>query len=1122
MSRLISRSHRTVRSFYAFVIALSIAGLFVSLPGLFASTPSSGTLGVGGRLEWDGFAAAAASPQGETTCLEGTNCDTFTVTIAPGDYTGKRVRFRVTWGNELNDYDVYAHSGSNSGPVVQRAADGAPETVEENTFDLNTVVTAGVNDRYTIRTVYWAIATPDPYHGVLTIEDIPINPDRTAMYLKDDRSGIRFSKNRTVWAPAAGRDGEPSIRVDYQGTAYVGAIRGLTGGNDLWRFDLKTDPMLRTATARFDPDGNAVNPAWKGQPDAIAPKNQEDLGGDGGGDMDIAVGHKPSALNPTGPPVVATTSLLAANVSAQRSTDRGETFTNNPVGNATVPVDDRQWNEFYGGDVVYLGYRELVGLQATAKFYINRSEDGGLTYGPAVLAGLGGNLVGNIDVDQKNGTVYFCYQGPGTAGNKQVKISVGKPVSSAVAPATYSEHIAVTAQNSIGHIFPACKSANDGKTVYVVYSDGGNAIYLVHSEDQGTTWSKPVRVSDLPAPSASVMPWIETGDHPGSLAVVWYGAEAADSEDGKGLNNNAANWKVYFASTLDANKPNPTFYQTVASDHFIHGSNISTSGLVVGGQSPNRNLIDFFQVAIDPQGMAVIAYTDDSNDFSGHTYVTRQTAGRSLHTGAPVEISGDDSDPPPDPAAPEVQDFRHDARTATTPPTVPDTDSPPDVISIDYGCELNAGKTLITATMRTSGLNSVPRDSFWRMNFASHPTKPGLSDRADQWFLRAGTDLNGVQSFSYGTAARNTDGSITYTARGAADAGAFDTSNRSVTVKVDIDKLNALQTRGPIGEGTAFIGLRGSSTMFVSAIVNAGGVTSAGPAMTDITRGGSSFALDASCFPTPPPDLQVTDITASNNRAREGDKVTITATIANKGASAASASKTEFLLDGVTVLGLVDTPAIAAGASTQVSVNWDTRNVKGEHTIRVTADKTSVVGESSETNNAATLRVTVQGNKVQNGSFEQSSSGTSPDAWSGSSTGAGSATWTEGGSDGSRSVSISGNGGNAALSGSPSWTSAPITVTAGQVLDFAVAVQSAGASSAASAGLVYLSAAGQVIDTVTLITAPLTTSSFATLQQTVTIPVGVAQIRVKLTGFAPTDLATAGKVTFDGVSLYEK
>ena len=257
---------------------------------------------------------------------------------------------------------------------------------------------------------------------------------------------------------------------------------------------------------------------------------------------------------------------------------------------------------------------------------------------------------------------------------------------------------------------------------------------------------------------------------------------------------------------------------------------------------------------------------------------------------------------------------------------MPDIDSPPDVISIDYGCEVTAqGKTLITATMRTSGLTTVPPDSFWRMNFASNPTKPGLSDRADQWFLRAGTDVNGVQSFNYGTAVRNSDGSIAYTINGTADAGAFDPSNRAVTVKVDLDKLNALQTRGPIGEGTIFIGLRGSSTMFVSAIVPVATVTSVGPAMTDTTRGGTSFTLDASCFPPPPPDLQVTTITASNNKAREGEKVTITATVSNTGKSAAAASKTEFLLDGAAALGLVDTPAIAAGGSTQVSVNRDTR-----------------------------------------------------------------------------------------------------------------------------------------------------------------------------------------------------
>jgi hypothetical protein len=269
------------------------------------------------------------------------------------------------------------------------------------------------------------------------------------------------------------------------------------------------------------------------------------------------------------------------------------------------------------------------------------------------------------------------------------------------------------------------------------------------------------------------------------------------------------------------------------------------------------------------------------------------------------------------------------------------------------------------------------------------------------------------------------------------------------------------------------------------------------------------------------PDLLVTNMTTTNNRTREGDKVTVTATITNQGNGPAGASTTEFLLDNTTVLGLVDTPPINAGNSATLSVNWDTRSVKGTHTIRGTADKTGLVGESNETNNSSSLTVTIQGNKVKNGSFEQpSSSGSGPDAWSGSSTNAGTTSWSDGGSNGAKSVSITGNGGNVVLSGSPTWTSDPIPVIAGESLSFSVSVKAAGASSAATAGLVYLGTAGQVLNTITLMTAPLTTAGFNKLEQLITIPQGVAEVRVKLVGFAPTDTATAGTVTFDEVELF--
>jgi hypothetical protein len=811
-----------------------------------AAMPASGTLSAtSGPISWDGPSTGGASPDGETTCIEGTNCDTFTLKITPGNYAGKRVRFKVTWTNQANDYDAYVHLASNDGAIVGQSGNGAPGTVEENTFDLNGDVTAGVNDTYTVRVVSFAVAPLDPYHATVSLEPIPTTTTRVATFVTGSKTGIRFSRSRTVYAFGSGQDVEPSVRVDYQGNAYVGGIRGLLGGNDLWRFDLNPgsptyDPFLTAATATFDASGHVSNPAWKGQPDALSPNDPSELGGDGGGDMDIAVGFKPPVLT-NAPPLLATSSLVAANVSAQRSSDRGDTLTNNPAGNTTVPVDDRQWMEFLGQNSVYLGYREFTGLQATSKYYLNRSDDGGLTYGPAVVAAIGGSTTGNIDVDQRDGTVYFCHQGDGTQGNKEVRVAVGHPLNLSLPPAVFTTFVAAKGQNQIANLFPVCKVASDG-TVYIAYSDGGTGIYIAHSFDQGGTWAPAVRVSDMGPNGVALFPWIETGERPGSVAIAWYGATAIDSEDGKGGNTDNANWKVFFAQTLNATSSSPTVFQTVASDHFNHGSNISLAGFTTG-TSPNRNLADFFQIAIDPQGLTLIAFADDSTDFAGHTYVTHQIAGYSLHSGRAVRVKGTEPGIPTRTSAPQVFDFDHDARAVSPPPVMPDVDSPADILTIGYTCQLVDGATWIAATMRTSGLNTVPPLGTWRMNFATNPTKPGLVDRADQWFVQADTDGTGARTYSYGVARRNSDGSLTYTVKGLADSGSFDLTNRSVTVKVDVVKLNALSTRAPIRAGTVLMGLRGSAIAARQVIA---GTASVG--FSDSTRGGGTYTI-GSCQP---------------------------------------------------------------------------------------------------------------------------------------------------------------------------------------------------------------------------------------------------------------------------------
>jgi hypothetical protein len=269
-------------------------------------------------------------------------------------------------------------------------------------------------------------------------------------------------------------------------------------------------------------------------------------------------------------------------------------------------------------------------------------------------------------------------------------------------------------------------------------------------------------------------------------------------------------------------------------------------------------------------------------------------------------------------------------------------------------------------------------------------------------------------------------------------------------------------------------------------------------------------------------DLVVRDIVVGKTgRARETQKTTITATIANEGGADAGASSTKFVLDGSTPLGLVDTPAIPAGGATTVSLSWDPRQLQGEHAVRVTADALAAVLESDESNNSAARTFVVQGNKVTNGSFEQANAdGDGPEAWTGNETEAGGTTWTNRGTGGSKAAMITGKRGSVLLSGAPSWVSDPIGVVAGETLNLQVSVQSDDASSAPSVGLTYLGAVGNVVDRVTLLTAPLDTTGFVTLAREVTIPAGVAAVKIVLTGFAPTDTETSGAVVFDDVGLY--
>jgi len=289
---------------------------------------------------------------------------------------------------------------------------------------------------------------------------------------------------------------------------------------------------------------------------------------------------------------------------------------------------------------------------------------------------------------------------------------------------------------------------------------------------------------------------------------------------------------------------------------------------------------------------------------------------------------------------------------------------------------------------------------------------------------------------------------------------------------------------------------------------------------SDLTLGPWSNVVDIT-VERPPADLRITSMTASNPRPRAGQAVTLSAVVTNSGDAASEASQTEFRLEDGAVIGVAGTPGIAPGTSVQVSVSWNTKGLSGEFTIVATADIADAVDEADEANNTGRLTVTIRGNKVQNSSFEEpNQAGTGPAAWSGSDSGAGTTSWSEGGTDGERSVTITGTGGSAAVSGVATWTSDPIAVDAGEVLTLTARVRVDGASSAPSVGVSFLGPTGELLQTVAVLSAPLRTDGFALLERTLTVPAGATELRVVLAGFAPTDVRTRGSVTFDEIGLF--
>ena len=270
-------------------------------------------------------------------------------------------------------------------------------------------------------------------------------------------------------------------------------------------------------------------------------------------------------------------------------------------------------------------------------------------------------------------------------------------------------------------------------------------------------------------------------------------------------------------------------------------------------------------------------------------------------------------------------------------------------------------------------------------------------------------------------------------------------------------------------------------------------------------------------FDPPQSDLAIADITATAPRAHQ---VVLTATVANIG-NAAAAGVTVRFFDGSVVLGDAGPVAVAAGASAQLTYTW-TDPAKGDHSITATADPGNTITEKDESNNSAKRLITIKGNKVQNGSFEQSSNGTTADRWTGTA-GTGRDNSGLNAVDGRAAASGTAAFGNKLFGEAIELFSENIGVDPGEVLDLALSVKTVDASSAPSVQVQYLTAAGAVTSTVTALASSLSGTNPATqLTGRITVPAGITQLRLVLVAYGPTDMNRTGSVYFDDVWLWSR
>lgn len=387
----------------------------------------------------------------------------------------------------------------------------------------------------------------------------------------------------------SGGSSEPEIAIGSDGTTAMVSLEWLPFGSELWTGVFGNTPV----------DQGAVDSTLQHPGKTV-------LGGD---DADIDIGS-------TGRVHVTSLIILAkpikgAQLGVSAITCPSPSSRNFSVGSCTAQIidtteSDRSWVTSDGSHV-YISYHDSG---RSTLIHVQRSDDDGFTWtrvgdpivgqGATTADATHNNIQGNLVADPQTHNVYDIYLAGETGFLKARTFTPNHVVVSRSTDLgkTWTSNIAFTAPagTSLANIFPALALDPTNGNLYAVWSDG-RAVSFSSSSDQGNTWSAALTVSSAPVKTA-VLPWVAA--YNGIVDVVYYGTSAASNLDP------AAVWHVYFAQLGGG-----SFTQTQVNAASNHVGVICTGGTGCGPGT--RNLLDLFQVAIDPVvSKAAIIYIDDT------------------------------------------------------------------------------------------------------------------------------------------------------------------------------------------------------------------------------------------------------------------------------------------------------------------------------------------------------------------------------------------------------------------------------------------------------------------------------------------------------------------------------